>query len=283
MAEQECKTCSSADIAELKSQAGNIPEDKKCTVEYCDMFDFMANHICLTYIHPGGLAATRELIDSCQINKDSKVLDIGCGKGTTSIYLAQKYGCGVVGIDFDEDLVSQSIALVKRTGLEDLVNFRVADATAMPFSDSEFDVAIEQAVFLLIEDKKKAIQEALRVIKPNGYIGCLELSWKKPPTREFLEGVSNVICAYCMLGVETFEDWEALFKDAGVRDLIVKSYSMEFQGMRGMIADEGWINIIKIMFKYIFKRRIRGRMKTMNQFFADNSEYFGHGIYIGRK
>ena len=86
-----------------------------------------------------------------------------------------------------------------------------------------------------------------------------------------------------MLGVETFEDWEALFKNAGVRDLAVKSYSMEFQRMRGIIVDEGWINTIKIMFKYIFERDIRGRMKTRNRFFTNNSDYFGHGIYIGRK
>jgi hypothetical protein len=60
-------------------------------------------------------------------------------------------------------------------------------------------------------------------------------------------------------------------------------FSMEFKGMRGMVADEGLANALKIMFKYMTKSRIRKRMSTMNKFFVENGEYFGYGIYIGNK
>jgi cyclopropane fatty-acyl-phospholipid synthase-like methyltransferase len=74
-------------------------EDRKCSIEQGDIFDFMANHVGLTVIHPGGFDATRRLLASCYMDMNSKVLDIGCGKGTTSILLAQDYGCSVVGLD----------------------------------------------------------------------------------------------------------------------------------------------------------------------------------------
>ena len=255
----------------------------ECFIEQCDIFDFMTNNVGLTVIHPGGMKATRKLIDSCHIHKNTTVLDIACGKGTTAVYLAQNYGCQVVGIDISEDLVAQSIALAKRKHVEDKVTFHVGDALNMPFSDDEFDVAISQAILILVSDKKKAIQEALRVTKPGGYIGWLELSWKKPPTKEFLDGVSNVICAYCMLGVETFENWEKIFREAGVKQLEVIVSSMEFSGMRCMIADEGFLNASRIIYRYLSNSRIRKRMNTTNRFFGENGEYFGYGIYIGRK
>jgi ubiquinone/menaquinone biosynthesis C-methylase UbiE len=258
-------------------------EDTKCSVAQCDIFDFMANHVGLTVIHPGGFEATHRLLRSCHIDKSSRLLDIGCGKGTTSVLLAQKYGCNVVGLDLSEDLLRQATTLAKRKGLEHKVSFRVGDALNMPFADGEFDRAVGQAVLILLGDKKKAIQEALRVTKPGGYIGWLELSWKKQPTREFLDGVSNVICAYCMLGVETFENWKKLFNESGVKELQTFDYSQEFHGMRGMLADEGLANACKIMFKYLTNSSVRKRMKTIDKFFKEHDDYFGYGIYVGKK
>jgi len=258
-------------------------EDTKCSIEQCDIFDFMANHVGLTVIHPGGFEATHKLLESSHMDQGSKVLDIGCGKGTTSVLLAQKYGCNVVGLDQSEDLLHQATALAKRKGLENKVSFRVGDALNLPFADGEFDRAFGQAVLILVGDKKKAIQEALRVTKPGGYIGWLELSWKKPVTKEFLDGVSNVICAYCMLGVETFENWKKFLDEAGVKELQTLAYSQEFRGMRGMLADEGLVNAARIMFRYLTNGRIRRRMKTMDKFFKEYDDYFGYGIYVGRK
>lgn len=258
-------------------------EDIKCSIEQCDIFDFMANHVGLTVIHPGGFEATHKLLKASHMDQNSKVLDIGCGKGTTSVLLAQKYGCNVVGLDQSEDLLHQATALAKRKGLENKVSFRVGDALNLPFVNGEFDRAFGQAVLILVGDKKKAIQEALRVTKSGGYIGWLELSWKKPVTKEFLDGVSNVICAYCMLGVETFENWKKLFDEAGVKELKTLEYSQEFKGMRGMLADEGLVNAGKIMFRYLTHSRVRKRMKTMDKFFKEHDEYFGYGIYVGKK
>jgi SAM-dependent methyltransferase len=259
----------------------------ECTIEACDIFDFMASYVGLSVIHPGGFNATRELAESCHLDSHTKVVDIACGKGTSAIYLAERYGCEVVGIDISEDLVSQATILSKKKGLAGKVTFRVGDALQLPFLDDEFDAAVSQAMLVLVSDKRRAIQEALRVVRPGGYLGWLELSWKKPPTAEFMDAVSNVLCAYCMRNVHTFQDWESLLKAAGIDQIKVQPFSLEggtvsSGGMRGMLSNEGFINTARVMFKYMTNTKIRKRMRTMNGFFKDHTDYFGYGIYTGR-
>jgi len=43
------------------------------------------------------------------------------------------------------------------------------------------------------------------------------------------------------------------------------------------------VNTGRVMFKNLTDGRIRKRMNTMNRFFAEHAEYFGYGIYTGRK
>ena len=101
------------------------------------------------------------------------MIDIACGKGSTAALLAKKYGCSVVGVDLSEPLLNEARASIERKGLSNRVSFRLADATNLPFKDGEFDVAVSQAMLILIDDKKKAMSEAMRVVKPGGTAGWL--------------------------------------------------------------------------------------------------------------
>jgi ubiquinone/menaquinone biosynthesis C-methylase UbiE len=217
------------------------------------------------------------------LDNHTRVVDIACGKGTSAVYLAQRYGCEVVGIDISADLIAQARTLAKKKGLEEKVIFRVGDALKLPFLENEFDVAVSQAMLVLVTDKQKAIQEALRVTKPGGYFGWLELSWKKQPTADFLDAVSNVLCAYIMQNVSTFQGWADLFKEAGINQLAIQCFDLGNTGLMDMLGDEGFINTCKVMFKYMTNSRIRKRMKTMNRFFKEHTDYFGYGIFTGRK
>jgi len=269
----------------LAGKEGLLMNEKQCecTLETCDIFDFMANHVGMTVIHPGGFDATRKLAESCDVDSHTRMVDIACGKGTSAVYLAERYGCEVVGIDISNDLVAQATTLAEKKGLEGKVTFRAGDALELPFLDNEFDVAVSQAMLVLVADKRKAILEALRVTKPNGRLGWLELSWKKQPTADFLDAVSNVLCAYCMQNVHTFQGWEDLFKEAGINQLAIQSFDLGNTGMMGMLGDEGFINTSRVMFKYMTNSRIRKRMSTMNRFFKEHTDYFGYGIYTGKK
>ncbi|MCX6233962.1 MAG: methyltransferase domain-containing protein [Bacteroidetes bacterium] len=253
------------------------------SIEKCDIFDFMATFVGLSVLHPGGFAATEKLLGLCRIDKDKRVLDIACGKGTTSILIAKKFGCKVIGIDISTELIEEAKFLARKSKVGHLLEFKVADATSLPFNDNEFDVTIAQAMLVLIDEKSSVIKEALRVLKSNGLASWLELTWQKPPTPGFLQQVSDVICAYCMLNVRISDEWNSLFIQSGARNLRTLIYPMKFNGFPGMIKDEGLMNSIRVITKYLTNEKVRSRMVMMNKFFKKHEDIFGYGIYTMTK
>ncbi len=138
-------------------------------------------------------------------------------------------------------------------------------------------------MLVLIDEKSSVIKEALRVLKPTGLAGWIELTWQSQPTPGFLQQVSEVICAYCMLNVRLANGWNSLFSQSGARNLKTSVYPMKFNGIPGMIKDEGFINSIRVMTKYLTNEKVRTRMVLMNKFFKKHEDIFGYGIYTMRK
>jgi ubiquinone/menaquinone biosynthesis C-methylase UbiE len=254
-----------------------------CETGQCDIFEFMAQHVGLTVIHPGGLAATSRLAEACGLREGHRVLDLGCGKGTTAIYSARKYGCDVTGVDLSEERIAQGVELARRARVTRRTHFQVADAHSLPFSDAEFDVVISQAVLVLVRDKSRVIREALRVTKPGARVGWLELSWQRAPSPDFLQSVSDVLCAYCMQNVETFQDWQSRFREAGLADVSASLFPLPPASLHAMLRDEGLRNALGVMLRALLSGPIRARTQRMSQFFQAHADLFGYGIYVGRK
>jgi ubiquinone/menaquinone biosynthesis C-methylase UbiE len=254
-----------------------------CCPDTCDMFEFMSVYVGLNTLHPGGVKATRDVLEKLNLDNRKTVLDIACGKGISSVLIAKKYGCRVVGIDILEDSIDYARYYAKRQGVEKLVSFQIGDAQLLPFSDNEFDVTIAQAMLILVENKEKVIKEASRVLKIDGKSAWLELSWKQTPTKEFLDDAIKAICAICINNVMTFSDWEMLVGKNGFQKVELNQYSMEFRGLIGMVKDEGIINGLRVIYKYISNSKIRGRMQRLDNFFKSYPEKMGYGIFIGTK
>jgi arsenite methyltransferase len=260
------------------------PQDISCcNEENCDLFDFMSEHVGFKVLHPGGVDATKELLGHLNLDKNKKVLDIACGKGLTSIYIAKKYGCKVVGVDILEKSVEEARQMAKKHKVDHLVTFQVADAHNLSFSDNEFDVTIAQAMLILVKDKIQVMKEVKRVLKPGGISGWLELSWKKDPSQKVQEVSQKELCSACMANVETYENWEKSFRSAGVTGLRTIKHDFNFRGMSEMIKDEGFVRGLKVMYKYLTNSKIRKRMMRLSKFFNDYPEYIGYGIYTSEK
>ncbi len=243
----------------------------------------MAKYVGMTVIHPGGMKATRQLLDQLQIKKDSKVIDIACGKGNTALYIAKQYGCNVVGIDVEEYLIEEANRLVRKNGLQHKVTFQVGDAMRLPFEDNSFDVAVSQAMLVLVEDKYRTIQEARRVIIQGGRAGWLELSWKKEPDAEFLNVISNVLCAYCMTNVSTYDGWEAIFRKSGINNIIIQKGDDVRGSFMQNLYDEGLLNTVRMAFNIMRNKEIRKRSRMIDKYFDKYSYYFGLGTYVFEK
>src|ERR1700732_3795127 len=84
-------------------------------------------------LHSRGIVATREHAKRAGIRAGMYVLDLGCGLGGSSRYLAAECGCRVAAIDLTPNFVEAARILTARCGLADRIEFRQAKALAPPF------------------------------------------------------------------------------------------------------------------------------------------------------
>ena len=99
------------------------------------------------------------------------VLDLGCGIGGPSRYVAKTYGCRVTGLDLTPEFCEAATMLAARTGLADKVQYRQGDALAVPFAEGSFDIVWSQNVAMNIADRDRLYTEIRRVLKPAGRYG----------------------------------------------------------------------------------------------------------------
>jgi ubiquinone/menaquinone biosynthesis C-methylase UbiE len=116
-------------------------------------------------IHPGGRRSTEELFELARIEPGHKVLEVGCGVGTTAILIAQRFGATVSAVDLDERMVQATQGNVAAAGLSDSIEVAHADIQGLPFADAQFDRVVIEAVTMFV-DRKRAAGECVRVCAP---------------------------------------------------------------------------------------------------------------------
>jgi ubiquinone/menaquinone biosynthesis C-methylase UbiE len=116
-------------------------------------------------------------------------IDIGCGEGHNTRLLAQK-AAKMKAIDISENFIEKA----KEDGTDNQrhIEYSVASATALPFESISFDFATSFMCLMDIPNPEKALQEAYRVLKPNGFF---QFSITHPcfttPHRKNLRGIIN--------------------------------------------------------------------------------------------
>jgi SAM-dependent methyltransferase len=116
-------------------------------------------------------------------NGEGQALDIGCGNAALTIKLAHKYaGARVIGIDYWGRKWKYSKSICERNakieGVNELVTFQKASASALPFEDEYFDAVVSNLVFHEVSDtpdKREVIREALRMVKKGGKFAFQDL------------------------------------------------------------------------------------------------------------
>lgn len=240
--------------------------------------------------HFGSVESTDKIAELCQIGPDSYVLDVGCGVGATPCYLAKAYGCWVVGVDILPKMVERSKERALKMGISDRVEFRVADAQDLPFDDETFDAVLTESVTSFPKDKQKAVNEYTRVLKPGGSVGLNESTWLKvPPSPEMVEWVRQDVGAN--VEPQTADGWKDLLVNAGLEDFVVilepVDVKAESRGILQRYGIAGMLSTLTRAFRmYLRNPNYRQFVKGVKQggLIPDNfQEYFGYGIFIGRK
>lgn len=113
--------------------------------------------------------------------KGERALDIGCGTGNHTIWLAEK-GLTVTGLD--ESPAMLEVAAAKTEGTDLAITWVLGDASVLPFEEKRFDLVIAIATMEFVEDRQRVLRDALRVLKLGGRL-VLGLLTHDSPWGEF--------------------------------------------------------------------------------------------------
>ena len=122
---------------------------------------------------PNALWLTESLAGRMNLNPTMRVLDMGCGKGLSSIFLAKEYGLQVWATDLWTD-ASDNFGRVRAAGVEDRVFPLHAEAHALPFADGFFDAMVSvDAYHYFGTDDLYLENHMARLVKPGGQMGIV--------------------------------------------------------------------------------------------------------------
>jgi len=117
----------------------------------------------------------RHLVEYSNLASDQQVLDLGCGTGTLTIQIKQRFPqLELIGLDGDSTVLN--IAQKKAEAADMSIQWREGLATAIPYPDASFDrvVSCLMVHHLIASNKVKAFQEVLRVLKSGGEFHLLD-------------------------------------------------------------------------------------------------------------
>lgn len=163
------------------------------------------------------------MADAAKLAPGQTVLDVACGTGVLAREALMRIqpGGSVTGLDRNEDM----LAVARRR--EPDIDWQCGVAEALPFADHSFDIVACQFALMFFEDRRAALQQMWRVLRPGG---CLVIvvwdALERTPgyasmvellQRLFGERIANELRAPFCLGDPV--QLRALFDDAGITEI----------------------------------------------------------------
>jgi ubiquinone/menaquinone biosynthesis C-methylase UbiE len=162
------------------------------------------------------MRAKRHMADAAGLSAGRTVIEAACGVGGTARFLAQNYGAVVHATNIAETQLAEARELTKEAGLSHLVDFRYADYHELPFDAASCDVWWCQEALLYSVDKRRVLQEAIRVVRAGGRLILSDLLLAESVTGTERERFTTTVKAPNMWSIER---WDALIAQMQVKVL----------------------------------------------------------------
>ncbi|MDD4924468.1 MAG: methyltransferase domain-containing protein [Dehalococcoidales bacterium] len=181
---------------------------------------------------PNAMKILEEMTAGFTLKPGMRVLDLGCGKGLTSIFLAKEFGVQV----FAHDLwitATENYQRFKSFGLDNLITPIHSDALDMPYADEHFDIVVSADAYQYFGETESYMDEKLApLVKKGGIIAIAVPGVKKELNSELPVEMS---CSW------TAEDLSTFHSCGWWRDLLSKSHKIEIESVSEMQGfDEFW-------------------------------------------
>ena len=119
-----------------------------------------------------------KIIERSGIKAGMTVLELGCGSGAYTTYVARAVGGQgkLYAVDIQPEMLHQLEHKLIKAGNKDIRNIELKEASAyeLPFADGSIDLACVVTVLMEIPDQGRALREVMRVLKPGGILAVTE-------------------------------------------------------------------------------------------------------------
>lgn len=158
--------------------------------------------------------AQRQLIErvaaQARIPIGSRVLDIGCGTGGSSRWLAENLNCSVLGLTISPVEAKIASEKARAAGLSERIQFQVKDAAYLDLPPSSFDAVWVVETSEHLQDKRQFIDACARVLRPGGVFAlsaCLAVEEPTDLQAELLSKVCRVLLLPSLAPLAQYREW----------------------------------------------------------------------------
>ncbi|MBD2503001.1 methyltransferase domain-containing protein [Anabaena azotica] len=185
-----------------------------------------------------------ELLNWADIERAENILDVGCGIGGSSLYLAAKFQAQATGITLSPVQAARATERAKEAGLSGRSQFLVANAQAMPFEDNSFDLVWSLESGEHMPDKTKFMQECYRVLKPGGTLimvtWCHRPTDETPLTADEQKHLEDIYRVYCLPYVISLPEYEAIARQLPLNNIRTADWSVAVAPFWNVVIDSAF-------------------------------------------
>jgi arsenite methyltransferase len=148
------------------------------------------------------------------------VLDLGSGPGHDLLKAASIVGPSgrAIGVDFTPEMIERAREAARTSNNVSILD---GDLERLPLHCGAVDVVISNCVINLVPDKRRALVEAFRVLRPGGRLAILDTAFATEPDETVRGDAEKWSC--CEAGALVVSDYEAILKDIGFDDVAIRA------------------------------------------------------------
>lgn len=185
-----------------------------------------------------------ELLQWSGVQQAENILDVGCGIGGSSLYLAKKFNAKVTGITLSPVQASRAAERATEALLNTQASFQVADAQNMPFADNSFDLVWSLESGEHMPDKTKFMQECYRVLKPGGKFimvtWCHRSTENEALTIDEKQHLADIYRVYCLPYVISLPEYAEIGRNLPLQNIATADWSKAVAPFWDVVIDSAF-------------------------------------------
>ena len=174
------------------------------------------------------------------------ILDVGCGIGGSTLYLAEKFNAAATGVTLSPEQARRGQERASQANLDNTVTFQVANALDLPFAENSFDLLWSLESGEHFPDKAKFLEEAYRVLKPGGLL--LMATWCHRPTDSLAgeltadekQHLAEIYRVYCLPYVISLPEYGAIAHQTGFYNIKTDDWSQAVAPFWNIVIDSAF-------------------------------------------